>query len=108
MESCIEKIKYHQIDFKIEKRLKKKRGEESKAQYYIDGVVKNDEEKIEIAKREKGRFILATNELDPKKLSDCDILPQYKGQIKTENGFKFIKGNAFELESPKFSAKIIA
>ena len=99
LESYIEKIKYHQVDFKIEEKSKKKRGQENKAQYYIDGIVKNDEEKIEIAKREKGRFILATNELDPKKLSDCDILPQYKGQIKTENGFKFIKGHAFEVAS---------
>ena len=99
LESCIEKIKYHQIDFKIEEKSKKKRGQENKAQYYIEGIVKNDEEKIEIAKREKGRFILATNELDPKKLSDCDILPEYKGQIKTENGFKFIKGHAFEVAS---------
>jgi transposase len=99
LESCIEKIKYHQVDFRIEGNPKKKRGQESKTQYYIEGIVKRDEESIVIAKREKGRFILATNELDPKKLPDCDILPQYKGQIKTENGFKFIKGHAFEVAS---------
>ena len=83
-------------------KFKKKRGQENKAQYYIERDIseKNDEEKIEIAKREKGRFILlATNELDPKKLFDCDILPKYKGQIKTENGFKFIKSHAFEVAS---------
>jgi transposase len=100
-ECCIEKIKYHQIDFKIVAETVKKTTaqEESKVQYRIFGIVKKDEEKIAIASREKGRFILATNELDSEKLADCDILSEYKGQSKTESGFKFIKGHAFEVAS---------
>lgn len=100
-ECCIEKIKYHQVDFKIVAETVKKTTaqEEGKIHYRIFGIVKKDEEKIAIASREKGRFILATNELDPEKLIDCDILPEYKGQSKTESGFKFIKGHAFEVAS---------
>ena len=45
------------------------------------------------------RFILATNQLDKELLSDKDILPTYKEQSGTESGFKFIKDDAFEVDS---------
>ena len=47
----------------------------------------------------KGRFILATNELDKEALLDKDILPSYIEQAWTESGFKFIKDDAFEVDS---------
>src|SRR5207245_7768632 len=34
-----------------------------------------------------------------KRLPDEDLLPEYKAQSKTESGFRFIKGNAFEVSS---------
>ena len=58
-----------------------------------------NEDKIATTRLEKGRFILATNELDADKLPDNNILPTYKDQSKTESGFKFIKGHAFEVAS---------
>ena len=49
----------------------------------------------------KGRFILATNQLNTKRLPDKRILLEYKEQSKIESGFKFIKDNSFEV-SPIF------
>lgn len=39
----------------------------------------------------KGRFILATNDLDESKLSDKQILSEYKDLSKVERGFRFLK-----------------
>lgn len=44
-----------------------------------------------------GRFILGTNELNEKLLSDADILFEYKAQTHIEAGFRFIKQDSFEL-----------
>lgn len=47
----------------------------------------------------KGRFILATNNLDLKALPSDHILKQYKQQQKVENGFRFLKDPWFMLDS---------
>ncbi|HVA99345.1 MAG TPA: IS1634 family transposase [Bacteroidia bacterium] len=105
-EACIEKIKYHEINFVISEAQKKqkkgqsqKNSEDNTIYYGVIGTVTINEEKIATSRLEKGRFILATNELDTNKLSDNHMLPTYKDQSKTESGFKFIKGNAFEVSS---------
>lgn len=59
----------------------------------------SDEKKVQDIKRCKGRFILATNELDTIKLEDRAVLAVYKEQAKTERGFQFIKDDAFEVDS---------
>ena len=90
--------KYHTLNFTItakEKKVKKM----VETRYYLSGKISEDKNKIDIVTREKGRFVLATNELDQNKLPNINILPEYKGQIKTECGFKFIKGNAFQVAS---------
>ncbi|CDN09860.1 hypothetical protein RintRC_0808 [Richelia intracellularis] len=38
-----------------------------------------------------GRFILATNVLDADKLSNEDVLREYKAEQSTERGFRFLK-----------------
>lgn len=43
----------------------------------------------------KGKFIIATNELDSQKLSDREVLMGYKGQAKVERGFRFLKDPQF-------------
>ena len=43
----------------------------------------------------KGRFILATNQLNDKELPDAEILSAYKGQAKVERGFRFLKDPQF-------------
>jgi transposase len=67
--------------------------------YKITGQLSRNEQKIELLKNTKGRFLLATNQLDRKVLPDEEILAEYKGQSKTESGFKFIKNDAFEVSS---------
>jgi len=42
-----------------------------------------------------GRFILATNVLDPETLSPSQALQEYKGQQGTERGFRFLKDPLF-------------
>jgi transposase len=105
------KLKYHQIQFHIENLLKNKtKGRPKKTAddtlpekiitgYALKAVLIQDEQAIEKAKLTKGRFILATNQLDKKALPDEQILSTYKEQSGTESGFKFIKDNAFEVDS---------
>jgi len=44
------------------------------------------------------RFILATNVIDTKELSDDDALREYKAQQSTERGFRFLKDPLFLLQ----------
>jgi transposase len=60
------------------------------------------EENIETimqALNRKGRFILATNDLDEDKYSDQMILNEYKEQQKVERGFRFLKDPWFMVDS---------
>ncbi|KAG8176091.1 hypothetical protein JTE90_025549 [Oedothorax gibbosus] len=59
--------------------------------------------RIAVLRSQQGRFILATNQLDNKALSDQEMLQEYKDQHKTEQAFRFIKGNAFEVSLPIFA-----
>lgn len=43
----------------------------------------------------KGRFIIASNELDIVKLNDSQLFKNYKGQSKVERGFRFLKDPQF-------------
>lgn len=67
--------------------------------YKIQGELLKNEEQIERVRRQKGRFILSTNQLDREQLPDEKILPEYKEQSKTQSGFKFIKDDTFEVSS---------
>ncbi len=48
--------------------------------YQIEGELTRNEDKIEATSNGKGRFILATNQLDREALPDRDILSEYKEQ----------------------------
>jgi transposase len=97
--------KYYNVEWQVTTAVKSnKKGRpakdaQTKTEYFITGTATQDDSKISTQKRTKGRFILATNELDKEKLSDEEILPEYKEQSKTESGFRFIKGNALEVSS---------
>ena len=67
--------------------------------YRIEGEVVVDDKLIMSLKRSKGRFILATNELDEEVLPDAALLSVYKEQQHTERGFRFIKDDSFHLSS---------
>ncbi len=50
---------------------------------------------IEIARRQAGKFVLATNVLDDSILPNDEVLTEYKGQQSSERGFRFLKDPLF-------------
>ena len=67
--------------------------------YKITSTIEQNIKEIEIIKSHKGKFIIATNQLDVTVLPDNMLLSTYKEQSGTEKGFKFIKDNSFEIDS---------
>lgn len=95
--------KYHQIT-KIESRekpaqkptLKPKISSQTQTTVYqITGEIESRESVIEAEKIKAGRFILATNILDTKAVSERQVLAEYKAQQSNERGFRFIKDPLF-------------
>lgn len=102
----LKKFKYHSTVCTV-KAIKKhcgrgrpKKGQEATIQgFEIEGSYEKNEGKIARVKRRKGRFILATNDLDGQFVSGNTMLEKYKEQSSTEGGFQFIKNNTFEVDS---------
>ena len=67
--------------------------------YKISAAIASCLQKVCAYMNRLGRFILATNILDKIQIRDEEILKQYKEQTHIEAGFKFIKNDAFELDS---------
>jgi transposase len=67
--------------------------------YQIMTDLKKDAQKIELLLEKKGRFILATNDLDAESYSDQHLLEEYKSQQSVECGFRFLKDPWFMLDS---------
>lgn len=67
--------------------------------YNVNCQFEQDENKLNPIRNSKGRFILATNQMNAEILPSADILKEYKEQSKTESGFKFIKDDTFEVDS---------
>ena len=64
--------------------------------WFIDGSLSYDKQKIEAERLRKGKFIVATNELDETVLSDSQIIEVYKDQnVSVERGFRFMKDPLF-------------
>ena len=64
--------------------------------FQVVGQVVEQPQTIEQAKNNKGKFVLATNELDAISLDDATILSAYKGQnVSVERGFRFLKDPLF-------------
>lgn len=102
----IKKMKYHSATYEIvAKTGYAKKGRPSSDNqptvkgYQLKWHLQEDEEAILMAKRKLGRFILSTNELDKNKLPDTEVLSEYKAQSGTEQGFKFIKDKAFQVDA---------
>lgn len=99
-------LKYHSISYKTEAITKfSKRGRPKKnaskeiVSYRMSYELEPDHNKIAQARNKKGRFILASNQLDKSELADELFLQKYKEQSGTEKSFKFIKSNTFEVDS---------
>ena len=106
--------KYHKLRFSIisvphytTSGRPKKTDKPTHFRYRVEGEVVDDIETIEKLKRSKGRFVLATNELDTTLLDDATILEAYKAQnVSVERGFRFLKdplffANSLYLEKPQ-------
>ena len=67
--------------------------------YKISATIVSSLAKVKTEMAKLGRFILGTNILDNKQISNEEILQQYKEQTHVEAGFKFIKNDTFELDN---------
>jgi transposase len=99
-------LKYHHILTAqiTARRIKQGRGrprlnEPLDQKYRIQGELQEDAERIDQALMAKGRFIVATNELDHHKLSAQEMLFNYKEQQAVERGFRFLKDPFFMTSS---------
>jgi len=63
--------------------------------YRIEGTLVCSISNIREVEKTLGLFILATNDLDDMRLSAQEVLALYKGQSKSERGFKFLKSPYF-------------
>lgn len=101
-----QQLKYHQVltGKIVARHVKQGRGrprlnEALDQKYRIQGELQEDAERIDQALKTKGRFIVATNELDPIKLSAKEMLFNYKEQQAVERGFRFLKDPFFMTSS---------
>jgi len=99
-------LKYHRLFTTqiISRHIKQGRGrpclnESLDLKYRIQGELQEDEERIDQALMAKGKFIVATNELDHHKLSAKEMLFNYKEQQAVERGFRFLKDPFFMTSS---------
>jgi transposase len=106
LKTIIKKYPLHTIhttviaDMKYPKKGKPKAGDEKViAGYQIQATWHPNEAAINQALNKKGRFILATNDLDTQAYSDQALLNDYKNQQNVEGGFRFIKDPWFMVDS---------
>lgn len=68
--------------------------------YRLVGEVVEDKVVLAQAARRRGKFIIATNELNPEQLSAAAMLSVYKAQgVSVERGFRFLKDPMFFADS---------
>ena len=77
----------------------KKEAKKIVTSYKMETKFERNHEKIKDTINRKGRFILATNELDEEIYKDEQILEEYKEQQKVEGGFRFLKDPWFMVDS---------
>lgn len=111
------KLKYHCLEeiTVTSKKVHKGKGrpktdEQTSYCYRGSSSLREDATKIDPILRSKGRFIIATNELDETLLTSVELLQNYKGQQSVERGFRFLKEPAFMTPSVflKSQKRIIA
>lgn len=63
--------------------------------YFIQGTTSENTETFDALAHTKGKFIVATNDLNKDILPDTELFAGYKGQSKVERGFRFLKDPQF-------------
>jgi transposase len=106
VKELIKKQEFLEINYEIEvvkgylQRGKPKQGEEIEIKgYQIKATVAEKKEAISKVLNRKGRFILATNDLNKEGYTDQAMLEEYKDQQKVEGGFRFLKDPWFMVDS---------
>ncbi len=99
-------LKYHNLEYTLEAVAKYTgRGRPKVGQvasvvgYRVQATLIRNDEAISAALNSKGRFILATNQLDSNLLSDLEIFQEHKEQSQVESGFRFLKDPWFMVDS---------
>ena len=77
----------------------KKEAEKILVGYAVEASFGRNPVEIEKILNRKGRFILATNDLDVGGYKDAQILDEYKAQQDVEGGFRFLKDPWFMVDS---------
>jgi transposase len=67
--------------------------------YSLDMMVERNEEAVNAQLKKKGRFILATNDMDAEGYPGARMLEEYKAQQGLERGFRFLKDPWFMVDS---------
>jgi transposase len=105
-QAFMKKLKYHEMEYEIISRehysgkgRPKKNAKPDRVSFSIKGKLTRNEAMIIIHMRRKGRFILATNDINHEIIQPSDMLPSYKKQATTESGFAFIKNDDFQISS---------
>jgi transposase len=62
-------------------------------------IVERNEEAVAAVLNRKGRFILATNDMDAESYPAARMLSEYKEQQHVESGFRFLKDQWFMVDS---------
>jgi len=99
-------LEYHSLSGKttVEERVKKRsrqgrprKDETKEVEIWHKVKVRVFEEHVKIDKHKEkaGLFVLVTNELDPRKISDTEVLTEYKEQSSVEINFKILKDPYF-------------
>jgi len=102
----IKKFPFHDTDIEIipvikhTKSGRPKQGDQGeRVGYQIKSSLRHRADMIESFLNRKGRFILATNDLDSAKFPDASMLKEYKDQQQVERGFRFLKDPWFMVDS---------
>lgn len=105
-QKLIKSLKYHRINYSIlpiehyeGKGRPKKDALKKVTGYRVEASLSTCLESVHLKKETLGRFILASNQCDQSLLGNHALLKQYKEQSGVESSFKFMKNNAFELDS---------
>jgi len=100
------KSSLYQIEYQIVSKIKhpkrgrpKQREENAVMVYRIKASFERNSSKIETLLNKKGRFILATNDLEKEGYTDQAMLEEYKEQQNVEGGFRFLKDPWFMVDS---------
>jgi len=100
------KFPYHCVEIQVNAAIKHSKAGRPKngatgaiVGYQVTSNVARSHDEIEIFLNRKGRFILATNDLDTEAFPDNKILEEYKQQQNVERGFRFLKDPWFMVDS---------